>query len=122
GVVHLFLHVCWRLAVLKEQAREGVPQVVEPHPPQLRLLEQLVEDSVAEIVAVERAAAFRAEDPVRHAAPAILEGLLLPRALKCSERVRQLSRHVDAASLAVLRCGDTAGDQVASDLDESTVE
>src|SRR5205085_11044188 len=30
--------------------------------------------------------------------------------------------HVDAARLAVLGCGDTAGDQVASDLDESTVE
>src|SRR5712692_11970302 len=38
----LLLHVHGRLAVLEQQARERVAEVVEPHPPQLGLREHLV--------------------------------------------------------------------------------
>ena len=48
-------------------------EVVEPHPPELRLLQQLVEDPMAQIIAVERPAALGAEDPLGHASPAVLE-------------------------------------------------
>jgi len=97
-------------------------EVVEPHPPELRLLQQLVEDPMAQIIAVERPAALGAEDPLGHASPAVLEGLLLPGLQQRFQRGGQLGRHVDAPSLAVLRCGDAARNQIASHLRESAVE
>src|SRR5262245_53993139 len=90
GMPQLVANVGQRLTLSNKKAGEGVPKVMESNPTQAHLGEDLIEDSMSQIVAVERTARLVAEDPVGKKAPAILERYGLARRQDRSERFGQL--------------------------------
>jgi len=63
GVTHLLFDVHRALTLLEQQRGEAVPQVMEPHLTQPRLLEQPVKDPIADVVGMEQPHILVTENP-----------------------------------------------------------
>ena len=87
-MAELLLDVGQRLALLNQETRVGVPQVVQSNSWELRLLKNPIADPTPQIVAVNLFAVRGCEDPGGQRLPC-LEGGSLPRRPKPFEGLGQ---------------------------------
>ncbi|HTM27494.1 MAG TPA: hypothetical protein VL225_19990 [Vicinamibacterales bacterium] len=96
-MAEVLLHVDDRLALLQQQRRERVPQVVDANLTEFHLLEDACED-VADVPLLKRRAFQRGEHPRRQRLP-LLDPPFPLQPAPGEQRLEQLRGHVDPTPL-----------------------